>query len=141
MKERIIIVFIAVLIGLLITTLGFFLYESSKNVPEEKPKTITKKPVKTEEGEEKINLAISEPKNESIVDRRTIQVKGKTDAQNLLVVSSNQEDVVATPTTDGKFSVSLTIDAGTNIIITRAINTHGEGKIDERTVTYSTEEF
>lgn len=140
MKERIVIVFIAALIGLLITTLGFFVYESSKNIPEEKPKTATK-PLKTEDIAQKINLAVSEPINESVTDKRTIQVKGKTDSQNLLVVSSNQEDVMGTPTNDGNFAVTIKIDAGTNIIVSRTIAPNGETKIDERIVTYSTEEF
>jgi len=140
MRERVIIVFIAVAIGLLITTLVYFLYQQTKTIPQKPSSSFvslqaTPAPKNTE------YLVIDTPADESISDRRAIQVKGKTASQNTIVVSTNQEDVVAQPTSDGNFSVTITIDAGANKIVTRSISPTGNKAIDTRVVTFSTEEF
>jgi hypothetical protein len=140
MRERLIIVFIAVAVGLLITTLLFFLYQQTKISPQANEKSgITQTPVKSIENA--VPLTIEEPSDFAISDRRTIQIKGKTNPKNTLVVSTNQEDVVTTPAADGKFSISITIDSGSNRILTRAIDPNGEETTDVRMITYSTEEF
>lgn len=142
MRERILIVFIAVAIGLIVTTLIFFLYQQTRTIP----KTASSN---GSSGNEKANptpqsssyLSVDQPTNESLLDRRLIQVKGRTHAGDTIIVSTNQEDVVAKPTSEGSFSVSITIDAGTNTITTRSIGPDGEEQQDKRTVTYSTEDF
>lgn len=140
MKERLVIVFIAVALGLLVTTLGFFLYQQTKTPPKNsshKDTSITISPTP----EDNTFLSIDEPVNESISDKRTISVKGKTNPQNTLVISTNQEDIVVSPTSQGSFSATITIDAGANKIITRAIDPNGNEKIDTRVITYSQEDF
>lgn len=147
MKERLVIVLIAVILGLLITTAGYFIYQSTQGMPsnnntpnisttetEQNPPTPTPLP-------SGLQLTIETPVNESISNKRTIDVKGKTNPNNTVIVSSNQEDVYATPTKDGSFSTSVTIDAGTNKIITRAVAPNGEEVTDTRVVTYSSEDF
>jgi hypothetical protein len=140
MRERLIIVFIALAIGLLITTLLFFLYQqtkiTNKTTQQYRPNSSAPKAE-----EVKIPLSIDDPSDFSISDRRTIQVRGKTNASNTIIVSTNQEDVVSKPASDGKFSVSITIDSGANVIVTRAITPDGEETSDTRVITYSTEEF
>lgn len=140
MKERIVIVFIAVALGLLVTTAGFFLYQQTKILPKSADqKSVSLKTTPTPEN--KTYLSIEEPTNESISDKRTISVKGKTNPENILIISTNQEDIVLSPTTEGGFSATITIDTGTNKIITRAVNPNGDEKIDTRIITYSLEEF
>lgn len=140
MRERLMIVFVAVFIGLIVTTLVFFLYQQTKSIPgsANDPKPISQ--IKTDEAENS-RFKIDSPQNESLLDRRLIQVKGRTDPTDIIIVSSNQEDVVAHPASDGKFSVSITIDAGANIIFTRSINKSGAEVQDTRIVTYSVDEF
>jgi hypothetical protein len=140
MRERLIIVFIAIAIGLLVTTLLFFLYQQTKISPQDSKKYGTNTNPTTVP-EKKTPLTIDEPSDFAISDRRTVQIKGKTDPANTLVVSTNQEDVVTTPAADGKFSVSITIDSGANKIITRSISPDGNQTTDVRVITYSTEEF
>lgn len=139
MKERIVIVFIAIALGLFVTTLIFFIYQQTKILPKETPKSLGK--IVTPAPENSILLNIDEPKDESITDRRTIQIKGKTNPENTIIASTNQEDVVANPTSDGQFSISITIDTGVNIILTRVITPNGEEKTDSRIISFSTEEF
>ncbi len=140
MRERIVIVFIAIAIGLIVTTLVFFLYQQTKEVPQKSSSIISANiPTPTPEGS--LYLAIDEPKDEAISDKRLIQVKGRTNRENWIIVSTNQEDAVVKPTPDGKFSVSITIDAGANKLVTRSIAPSGEAVENIRVVTFSTEEF
>lgn len=140
MKERIVVVFIAIAIGLVATTLVFFLYQQTKTLP----KTVvtrTQDITPTPASQKSDNLTVDSPADESITGKRSIIVKGSTDPKATIVVSTNQEDVVANPTADGKFSVTIAIDAGANKIVTRAIMPNGEESTDTRIITYSTEEF
>lgn len=147
MKERLVIVFIAAILGLLITTAGFFIYQSTKALPNnDSPQPVAAKtkvtePQATPTPPSGLYLIIDTPTDESLVGNRTINIKGKTNPDNTLVISSNQEDVEAKPTSDGTFSTTITIDTGTNKIITRAISPTGDEKMDQRIVTYSTEDF
>ncbi len=140
MRERLVIVFIAIAVGILTTTLIFFLYQQTKTVPEKSSNVIAgnvPSPSPAESGQ----LTIDEPADESIQDRRLIQIKGKASPESIIIVSTNQEDVVGNTTGDGRFSVSITIAAGSNKIVTRAISQNGEVAEDTRIVTFSTEEF
>lgn len=142
MKERIVIVFIAVVLGLLATTAAFFIYQSTKVVTDkESSKKIAQTVSPTSSPSDKLMLIVEDPKDESVLDKRTIQVRGKTNVGNTILISSNQEEEVAKPTTDGKFAITITIDAGVNNIITRAIAPNGDEITDERVVVFSTEEF
>lgn len=141
MKERVVIIFIAVTLGLLATTIGFFLYESAKPTKggnESKSQVSTKNQPQTNEG---IMLTISEPKDESLTTKRSILIKGRTDPQNTLIFSSNGDDVVASPTPEGDFTATISIDIGVNTLTTQAISPNGESKKDIRTISFSSEEF
>lgn len=143
MKERAVIIFIAVIIGLLLTMIVFFIYQSTKVLPKEDKKTpSTQKTISpTPTPLSGVYLVIEEPKDEAVIDKRTVEIKGKTNTDNTIIISTNQEDIVAKPNSQGNFSVSITIDAGTNKIVSRAITPNGEEVIDERTISFTTEEF
>lgn len=146
MKERIVIVFIATLLGLLLTTAGYFIYQtatsySQKTSADNSPINLQAQNDNAEKERQEEALSISSPTDEAVVDKRTLEITGKTYAENTVVISSNNEDVVGTPARDGNFSITITIDAGVNKIVTRSISPDGEEIVDERIVTYSTEEF
>jgi hypothetical protein len=138
MKERIVIIFIAVTLGLLVTTIGFFLYETSKPNKDIKP-DITKKEKIEPQPNEKTKLTILSPKDEAVSANRTIQVKGITDSQNTVIISSNTEDVVVSPTSEGTFTATITIDAGENKLIVRAIDASGETEEVIQTISFSSD--
>lgn len=141
MKERIVIIFIAVTLGLLATTIGFFLYESAKPEKGSTQPTPEKTLTTTPQTNSGILLEITEPKDESLTTKRSILVKGRTDPENTLIISSNTDDVVASPTPEGDFTATITIDAGVNTLTTQAITPTGESKKDIRTISFSSEEF
>lgn len=142
MRERILIVFIAIAIGLVITTLVYLLYQQTKTIPNKAPSASDMKSVKVPTPTNAPGyLVVSSPEDNAVVDRRTVVIKGTTHAEDTLIASTNQEDVVAKPSSDGKFSITLTIDAGANIIILRSIAPDGSERSDKRVITYSTEDF
>lgn len=142
MKERLIIIFVAIVAGLFITSAGFFIYQSTKKINDTptttQTVTVTPQQNKDEGG---LFITISEPKDESLTNKRTLSIKGSSNPENLIVISTNLEDIQIKPSRDGDFSATIDIDAGANEIRTRAIAPSGNSAEDIRTVTYSTEEF
>lgn len=147
MKERFAIIGIAVGIGLFTTSIAFLLFKQStssrppvsqNSSDNSSQTTIDNEGNKPPEG---FFIQVDEPTDEALSDKRTIVIKGKTNPENIVIVSSNQEETIGTPSKDGDFSLSLAIEAGLNTIITRAISPSGEEISDTRTVTFSSEDF
>lgn len=141
MKERLIIIIVAIIAGLFITSAGFFIYQSTKKasdtpIVKDGPRTTT-----TPSSNGSIFVRVSEPNDESLTAKRTVSVKGSTNPENIVVISSNLEDIEVKPDQEGNFSTSIDIDAGANEIVTRAIAPDGSTAQDIKTITYSTEEF
>ncbi len=142
MKERLIIIIVAIISGLFITSAGFFIYQSTKkgnDTPIVK-KTADKNETQTTQSGE-LFVRVTEPADESLVSKRTLVIKGSTNPDNIIIVSTNLQDVTTKPTQDGNFSVTIDIDAGANEVITRAVAPNGNSTQDIKTITYSTEEF
>lgn len=142
MKERLIIIIIAIIAGLFITSAGFLIYQSTKKnndniFPKKTAGTTTPTPV----SQSKLFVKVIEPQDESLTTKRTLSIKGTTNPDNIVIVSTNLEDVTGKPTMDGNFSITVDISAGANVIITKSIAPNGDSVEDKKTITYSTEEF
>src|SRR3989344_3028716 len=142
MKERLVIIIIAIVAGLFITSAGFFIYQSTKKIDDNiiRKKT-TVSITSTPQSQTKLFIKVIEPSDESLTTKRTLSIKGTTNPENIVIVSTNLEDVTGKPTTDGNFSLTVDISAGANVIVTRSIAPNGDSVEDKKTVTYSTEEF
>ncbi len=140
MKERLIIIVLAIISGLIITTVAFFVYQ---NFISSTDSATDKRPVVADEPERTDNLLleVSQPTDGSLTDNRSISVKGTTNPENVVIVSSNQEDNSGKPSGDGNFSITIDIDAGANFLIVRSIAPDGSEISKEIVVTYTTEEF
>lgn len=139
-KEKLILSFIAIIGGLLVAGGGFFLYQSTKIVTP----SITQKPSITPvQKEEPSNffLSIDKPKDEEVVDTKTITISGKTTKDAVVVVSTNSDDQVFPPAKNGSFSTTQTINDGANVIEITAIAPNGIEKKESRIITYSNETF
>ncbi len=141
MKERLMIIIVAVVSGLIITGAGFFIYQSTKKVNDAPSRSNTSVTVTPTEDEDKIFVRVVEPSDESLTNKRTLNLKGATNPNNIIIVSTNLEDVQGKPSSEGNFSITVNIDAGANTVITKAIAPNGDSAQDIRTVTYSTEDF
>lgn len=142
MKERLVIIIIAIIAGLFITSAGFFIYQSTKkgndNIIRKKTTVSTNSTISPQSN---LFVKVIEPSDESLTTKRTLSIKGTTNPENIIIVSTNLEDVTGKPTTDGNFSLTVDISAGANVIVTRSISPNGDSVEDKKTVTYSTEEF
>lgn len=143
MKERLIIIFVAIIAGLFITSAGFFIYQTTKSQKDTKTvaakQTVT--PVEEKKDEGSIYVKVSEPMDEVVMSKRTVVVKGSTNPENIIIISSNIEDVEVKPSQQGDFSATIDIDSGVNPITTRALAPDGTQAVDIRTVAYTTEDF
>lgn len=138
--EKVILSFIAVLIGLLVAGAAFYFYESSKTVPSLSPKTISiASPSPTPKPS--IFLNLDSPKDEEVVNRKVITVSGKTIKDAIVSIITDDSQDIITPALNGSFSTTLTIGDGQNLVEVTAISPNGEDVKVMRTVTFSTEEF
>lgn len=138
--ERIVLSFIAVLIGILVAGIAFYLFQATKTIPNSKTKIIS---VVAPTGGPKssVFLSIDSPKDEDVLDKKTITISGKTIPQAVIVISTPTTDQVVSPTTTGSFSATATLSDGENQIQITAIAPNGEEVKVNRTVTFSTEMF
>lgn len=84
-------------------------------------------------------LQIQSPKNDSIVRQNTVEIKGSIDSKNTISISTELEDKIATPSSDGSFSVDLDLHEGANLIyITSYLE--GEQKDTLELVLFKTDE-
>ena len=138
--EKVILSFIATLIGLVVAGGAFYFYESSKAVPASQVKTIsltapspTPKP--------SIFLSLDLPKDEEVFDKKVIAISGKTIPNAVVSIISDSYQDIITPSANGDFSTTMNIDDGQNFIEITAISPNGEDIKVLRTVTFSQEEF
>ena len=138
-KEKVILSFVAVLVGLLVAGGAFYFYQQTKVLPSDlqKPISITT----NQTPKPKVTLSLDEPKDESVSDTRVIKVSGKTDPDAVIVILTDNDYDVITPSSTGDFSTTETIRDGENSIEVTAMNKNGDVNTIKRTVTYSTESF
>ncbi len=139
-QERVVLSFIMVLIGLVVAGGAFFFYQSTRETPQTEEKIeINTSPTPT------VNsgffLKVFNPKDESLADRKTITVSGKTTPDATVVILTTSTHEVVKPSSQGDFTTNITIDDGSNYIKIQAIAPNGEIQTTERIVSYTTEDF
>jgi hypothetical protein len=139
-KEKLILFSVAVLFGLLVAGLAFYLYQTTKVVPESNTKIISfTSPTPT--GLPSISLTLDRPKDEEVVNSKVLIVSGKTASNAVVAVITDSSEDVITPSANGDFSTTVNLDNDQNILEVTAIAPNGESTTIKRTVTYSQEEF
>lgn len=138
-KEKIILSLIATLFGLLVAAGAFYFLQVTK-APTPKTKVIsivspTPSPLPS------ISLSLDSPKDEEVVDKKTIIVSGKTRSDAVITILINGVEIITTPSLSGNFSTQISIGNEQNIIDVISIAADGETKSVRRTVTYSEEDF
>lgn len=141
-KEKVVLSFIAVLAGLMVSGIAFYFYQTTKaiNAPKEETITVNTPPTPTS-FKESIFLNIDSPKDETVADKKILTVSGKTVKDATVAISTNTDDEVVPVTQDGNFTTTVNLTDGQNKIEITAINESGEEKTVIKTVTYSTEDF
>jgi hypothetical protein len=139
-QERVILSFVAVLIGLLAAGIAFYFYQSTKTVST--PNQITlNAPTPTPTPKPNVYITLSNPNDEEVTDSKTLTVSGKTNpGATIIIYTDNGQDVIQ-PTGQGDFSTTITLDSGENLLKITSILPSGDTTNLQRTVTYSTEDF
>lgn len=138
--ERFVLSFIAILIGVLVAGGAFYAYQVFKKAPSPKPQTISiKSPTPTPRKDHV--FTVDNPTDESVVNKRSVTVSGKTEKDATIIVSVPSNDQVIKPSANGDYSVTMTIDDGANVLGVTSIFPDGQEEKIERTITYSTENF
>ncbi len=143
--EKIILSIVAVFVGLIAAGIAFYLYQMAKTIPAEKIQTISIKTQATLTPTPSPNnenfLTVETPKDESVVDSKKIVITGKTSPTATIIVTTENNDQVITPASNGDFTLTAIIENGNNLIQILAIFPSGEEKKIVRSVTYTTESF
>jgi len=141
--ERVILSFVAVVIGLIAAGAAFYFYQLTKQVSpdESKPLGTISKKILSPTPESSNLLTLDSPNDEEVFDKKVITIKGKTRSDATIIVTSENTDQIVKPASNGTFTLSQTILNGTTILYITAVFPNGDEKTITRTVTFSTEEF
>lgn len=141
--EKVVLSFVAVLIGLIAAGIAFYLYQATKTIPNSttKPIEIAQSPTPEPLSDEAHLLRIDSPQQEAVFDKRQVNVSGQTVKNTTIIVSTEDSDEVVEPAENGDFNLTITIPSGTSIMQITAVFPDGTEKKETRTVTFSTEDF
>src|SRR5690242_1458400 len=111
--ERVILSFVAVIVGLVAAGVAFYLYQTTRVVPD-KDKTIALMPkISVSPTPDKENLlTVDSPQDETMVDKKVVSITGKTRSDATIIVTSEDDDQVVKPAENGNFSVTESIPDG-----------------------------
>jgi hypothetical protein len=141
-KEKIILSFIAIILGLFVAGGAFYIYQMTRTVdgPTTSKKNNIAQPTKAVLNETNF-VIIESPKDEEVFAKRNITISGKTTPETLVIVSTQGSDQIVTSNTKGNFTLTYTLEEGVNILQVTAVFANGEEQKVTRTVTSTTEEF
>jgi hypothetical protein len=133
--------FLAILIGLLVgLVIVFGIYRTRIILtPKNENTALENTPTPEASADVLSNLVIHSPLNESIQDTEDVTIAGTTNTNEFVVIMINQEEYITTADESGNFSISATLETGSNIIEVNSINEDGKVTTEELTVIYTTQ--
>jgi hypothetical protein len=139
-KEKVVLSFIGIAIGLICAGVVFYLYQTTKalNIGDN---IIKATPTPTQAVKSNLLLTIAEPGDEKVVENKVITLSGQTNPDSTVIVITESNQEVLKPTKMGAFSTTLTLTDGQNLIKVVSYSTNGESTSKDITVTYSKEDF
>lgn len=84
-------------------------------------------------------LEIINPSDESLSNRETIDIIGKTSSRGLVLAISREDSVVKVASDDGTFSMPIKLAEGGNAIVITSYNDKGQEATKTLTLFYTTE--
>lgn len=139
-KEKIILTFFISIICVIVAIGLFYIYQSTKQINPSELKTIrVDNPTPTPSSS--LFLSIDSPKDEEVVNERSLKISGKTLPDAKIIVLTEGSEEAALPTDDGSFSTDINLATGENIIEISAVAPNGEIVKVKRVVSFSSESF
>lgn len=139
--EKIVISFIASLIGIIAAAGAFYFYQTTRVISPNEIKRITLSPSPEPTPKPSIFLTLDGPTNEEVTDKKIIPVNGTTNPDAVVIITSGISEQVVSPSANGAFATTITLDNGQNEITVTAVSPTGEETTLTKTVTVSSETF
>lgn len=140
--EKIVLYFIATLIGLFAAGILFYIYQAAKVIPTAKiEKPIVINTVSPTSSPDSVFLILDEPKDEDVVNKKIITVSGTASKDAIVIILTEGSQTAISPSLNGSFSTTQTLENGENVIEITAVRPNGEEKKITRVVTFSSEDF
>ena len=118
--------------------LGGFYY--ILNIQYQKPKNLfLNGPVTTPP--KSLQLTLDQPDQDSLSYSQSAVISGKTGPGNMVLISTETNDLVIKSKVDGSFSTVLDLDEGVNTITATVFDTTGDSRSSQRTVYFSKEKI
>lgn len=138
--ERIVLSFIAILIGLFVAGIVFFVFQITQNKDTEKKQVVSILPSPSPSPASTL-LSIQSPENEAVVAEKMTTLEGKAPQGSTIIIATENGHSVSMAEDDGSFSEEVVLDSGVNIIHITAVMRDGNEESVTHTVSYSTESF
>ena len=140
--EKVILSFVAVFVGLIAAGIAFYLYQTTKVIPDQTKPSATKVAIQATPTPSGTDIfTVDSPQNEQVFDKKLITIKGTAVKGAIITVSTDDTDQVVQPADNGSFTLTQTIPDNTSVIELSAIFPDGTQKKIDRTVTFSTANF
>jgi len=140
--EKVILSFVAVFVGLIAAGIAFYLYQTTKVIPDQTKPSATKVAIQTTPTPSGTDVfTVDSPVNEQVFDKKLITIKGTAVKGAIITISTDDVDQVVQPADNGSFTLTQTIPDNTSVIELSAIFPDGTQKKIDRTVTFSTAKF
>lgn len=126
---------VILLLGLIFLTGLYYIlniYQKPKNLFSNGPVTTPPK---------SLRLDLDQPDQDSLSYSPSIIVSGKTKPGNVVLISTETQDLTVKSKADGSFSTILNLDEGVNKINAVTFDTVGDSRSAERTVYFSKEKI
>ena len=140
--EKVILSFVAVFVGLIAAGIAFYLYQTTKVMPEQSKSpasTVTVQATPAASGTD--SFTVDTPQDEQVFDKKLINIKGTAMKGALVTISTDDVDQVVQPADNGVFTLTQTIPDGTSVVEISVIFPDGTQKKIDRTVTFSKANF
>lgn len=138
--EKFLILAFATIIGIGVAGIIFYFYQAQKTIPKSQIHTIAiQAPTPTPQSG--IFLSLDNPKDEDVTDSKTITVSGKTIPDGTIIITSDLDQQIVSPSQNGDFSANLDIDSGENELDVTVVAPNGQTQTVKRIITQSTESF
>jgi hypothetical protein len=140
-KEKVILSFIGVAIGLVFAGIAFYLYQSTKVInltqKEQNPTAVSPTPVLNKPP----YIVITSPNDEQVLDQKIQSITGSTIPNSTIILLTKSDQQVLKPTTMGDFSTTVTLENGENLLTFIVIAPDGQTQMIQKTFTFTTEDF
>lgn len=139
-KEILLAIFVGITLGLMIT---FGIYQNREN-SQANQNTASNKLINSQQNSETAaiqnsQLAITNPEDNLLTDQEKIMVSGTSNANNLIIIFLNGQDLVTNSDQTGNFSKEIELELGANLIEIYSIDEDNQTVKIEKSVIYDPE--